>query len=90
MFDEQEFVAVCRKNDYESGNLKDGIFLVFRKEWENTHEFSTDTFDLLLASVKNNIIKLPQFPDNAVVIIKTLPYSRKSEFMEVPQGPIPN
>ena len=32
MFDEQEFMAVCRKSDYENGNIGDGIFLVYKNE----------------------------------------------------------
>lgn len=31
MFNEQEFVAVCRKTDYENNNIVDGIFLVYKK-----------------------------------------------------------
>ena len=34
MFDEREFVLVCRKSDYENNNIGDGVFLVFREEWE--------------------------------------------------------
>ena len=36
MFDEREFVLVCRKSDYENNNIGDGVFLVLRKEWEDT------------------------------------------------------
>ena len=27
MFDEQEFVLVCRRNDYENGTIGAGLFL---------------------------------------------------------------
>lgn len=53
MFDEREFVLVCRKSDYENNNIGDGVFLVFREEWEDTDDNSIKTFDLLLTSVEN-------------------------------------
>ncbi len=34
MFDEQEFVLVCRRNDYENGIIGVGLFLVSREEWK--------------------------------------------------------
>lgn len=40
MFDERDFVLVCRKSDYENGNIGDGVFLVGRKEWEDTDDYS--------------------------------------------------
>jgi len=40
MFDEQEFVLVCRRNDYENGIIGDGLFLVSREEWEDTDDYS--------------------------------------------------
>lgn len=40
MFDEQEFVLVCRKNDYENGIIGDGLFLVSREEWEDKITFN--------------------------------------------------
>ena len=84
MFNEQEFVAVCRKKDYENNNIGDGIFLVYKKEWEDTDDYSIKTFDLLLTSVKNNTIKLYPAPNNAVVIVQSLPYSRKEDYMILP------
>ncbi|MBO7231230.1 MAG: hypothetical protein J6V20_07485 [Bacteroidaceae bacterium] len=84
MFNEQEFVAVCRKTDYENNNIGDGIFLVYKKEWEDTDDYSIKTFDLLLTSVKNNTIKLYPAPNNAVVIVQSLPYSRKEDYMILP------
>ena len=47
MFDEQEFVLVCRRNDYENGIIGDGLFLVSREEWEDTDDYSIKTIDLL-------------------------------------------
>lgn len=65
MFDEQEFVLVCRRNDYENGIIGDGLFLVSREEWEDTDDYSIKTFDLLLTSVENNachsLFTLPNF-----------------------------
>ena len=52
MFDEREFVLVCRKSDYEKKNVGDGVFLVLREEWEDKDDDPTKTFDLLLTSVK--------------------------------------
>ena len=94
MFDEQEFVLVCRKNDYEngiigdglflvSGIIGDGLFLVSREEWEDTDDYSIKTFDLLLTAVENNVVKLYPAPNNAVVIFQTLPYSKKVDYIEV-------
>lgn len=83
MFDEQKFVLVCRKSDYENNNIGDGVFLVFREEWEDTDD--DKTFDLLLTSVENGTVKLFPAPNNAIVIVQELPYSRKSDYMEVPQ-----
>lgn len=85
MFDEQKFVLVCRKSDYENNNIGDGVFLVFREEWEDTDDDSIKTFDLLLTSVENGAVKLFPAPNNAVVIVKELPYSRKNDYMEVPK-----
>lgn len=85
MFDEQEFVAVCRKTDYENDNIGDGIFLVCKNEWEDTDDYSIKTFDLLLTSIEGNSIKLYPAPNNAVIIVQQLPYSRKSEYMEIPK-----
>lgn len=84
MFNEQEFVAVCRKTDYENNNIVDGIFLVYKKEWEDTDDYSIKTFDLLLTSIDGNTIKLYPAPNNAVIIVQQLPYSRKSQYMEMP------
>ena len=57
MFDEREFVLVCRKSDYENNNIGAGVFLVFREEWEDTDDNSIKTFDLLLTSVENETVK---------------------------------
>ena len=86
MFNEQEFVAVCRKTDYENNNIVDGIFLVYKKEWEDTDDYSIKTFDLLLTSIDGNTIKLYPAPNNAVIIVQQLPYSRKSQYMEMPKN----
>ena len=85
MFDEQEFVLVCRRNDYENENgiIGDCLFLVSREEWEDTDDYSIKTFDLLLTAVENNVVKLYPAPNNAVVIFQTLPYSRKVDYIEV-------
>ena len=85
MFDEREFLAVCRKNDYEKGYIGDGIFLVNKREWEDTDDYSIKTLDLLLTSVEGNTIKLYPAPNNAVIIVQQLPFSRKSEYMEIPK-----
>lgn len=81
MFNEQEFVAVCRKTDYENNNIGDDIFLVYRNEWEGREE----EIDLLLTKIENNTIKLYPAPNNGVVIVKSIPYSRKSEYIELPK-----
>lgn len=85
MFDEQKFVLVCRKSDYENNNIGDGVFLVLREEWEDTDDDFIKTFDLLLTSVENGTVKLFPAPNNAIVIVQELPYSRKSDYMEVPK-----
>ena len=84
MFNEQEFVAVCRKTDYENNNIGKDIFLVCRNEWEDIGEYSTEEIDLLLTKIENNTIELYPAPKNAVVIVKSIPYSRKSEYIELP------
>lgn len=81
MFNELEFVAVCRKTDYENNNIGDDIFLVYRNEWEGREE----EIDLLLTKIENNTIKLYPAPNNGVVIVKSIPYSRKSEYIELPK-----
>ena len=53
MFDEREFVLVCRKSDYENNNIGDGVFLVLRKEWEDTDNNPIKTFDLCKYQLKN-------------------------------------
>ena len=83
MFDEQELVLVCRRSDYENGKIGDGLFLVSREEWEDTDDYSIETFDLLLTAVENNVVKLYPALNNAVVIFQTLPYSRKVDYIEV-------
>lgn len=83
MFDEQEFVLVCRRSDYENGKIGDGLFLVSREEWEDTDDYSIETFDLLITAVENNVVKLYPALNNAVVIFQTLPYSRKVDYIEV-------
>lgn len=80
MFDEQEFVLVCRRNDYENGIIGDGLFLVSREEWEDTDDYSIKTFDLLLTAVENNVVKLFPALNN---VLQTLPYSRKVDYIEV-------
>lgn len=80
MFDEQEFVLVCRRNDYENGIIGDGLFLVSREKWEDTDDYSIKTFDLLLTAVENNVVKLFPAPNN---VLQTLPYSRKVDYIEV-------
>lgn len=100
-FDEQEFVLICRKKDYFAENLStDKLFLAFRDEWENgcnlreaddcedwAEHYQYKTFDLLLARVDKNVITLPDFIEcpGAVVITERLPFSQKSDFMEVPK-----
>ena len=81
IFNEQEFVAVCRKSDYENNCIGNDIFLVCRNEWENI----TEEIDLLLTKIENNTIKLYPAPNNGVVIVKSIPYSRKSEYIELPK-----
>ena len=99
-FDEQEFVLICRKKDYFAENLStDKLFLAFRDEWENgcdwdeaddceawEEHYQYKTFDLLLVGVEKNVIMLPNLIDcpDGVVIIERLPFSQKSDFMEVP------
>jgi hypothetical protein len=85
IFNEQEFVAVCRKTDYENNNIGDDIFLVYRNEWEDIGEYSTEEIELLLTKIENNTIELYPAPNNAVVIVKSIPYSRKSEYIELPK-----
>lgn len=85
MFDEQEFVLVCRRSDYENGKIGDSLFLVSREEWEDTDDDSIKTFDLLLTTVENGTVKLFPAPNNAVVIVQELPYSRKNDYMELPR-----
>ena len=85
MFDEHKFVLVCRKSDYENNNIGDGVFLVLKEEWEDTDDDSIKTFDLLLTSVENGIVKLFPAPNDAIVIVQELPYSRKNDYMEVPR-----
>lgn len=80
MFDEQAFVLVCRRNDYENGTIGDSLFLVSREEWEDTDDYSIKTFDLLLTAVENNVVKLFPAPNN---VLQTLPYSRKVDYIEV-------
>lgn len=84
MFSMQEFVAICRKTDYENNDIGDDIFLVYRNEWEDIDEYSTEEIDLLLTKIENNTIKLYPAPNNGVVIVKSIPYSRKSEYIELP------
>ena len=83
MFDEQELVLVWRRSDYENGKIGDGLFLVSREEWEDTDDYSIETFDLLITAVENNVVKLYPALNNAVVIFQTLPYSRKVDYIEV-------
>ena len=83
MFAEQELVLVCRRSDYENGKIGDGLFLVSREEWEDTDDYSIETFDLLITAVENNVVKLYPALNNAVVIFQTLPYSRKVDYIEV-------
>lgn len=85
IFDEREFVLVCRKSDYENNNIGDDVFLVLREEWEDADDESAKTFDLLLTSVENGTVKLFPAPNNAVVIVQELPYSRMIDCMEVPR-----
>lgn len=80
MFDEQAFVLVCRRNDYENGTIGDSLFLVSREEWGDTDDYSIKTFDLLLTAVENNVVKLFPAPNN---VLQTLPYSRKVDYIEV-------
>lgn len=100
-FDEQEFVLICRKIDYFADSLStDKLFLAFRDEWENgcdwgdsddceawEEHYQYKTFDLLLVGVEKNVIMLPNLIDcpDGVVIIERLPFSQKSDFMEVPK-----
>lgn len=84
MFDEQKFILVCRRSDYENDNIGDGLFLVDRKKWQDTDEYSIKTFDLLMTSVKNDRVELYPDPNNAAIIHQTLPYSRKIDYIEVP------
>ena len=100
-FDEQEFVLICRKKDYIAENLStDKLFLASRDEWENgcnlgetddcedwAEHYQFKTIDLLLARVDKNVITLPDFIEcpGAVVITERLPFSQKSDFMEVPK-----
>ena len=83
MFDEREFILVCRKSDYESGNIGDGVFLVYRNEWEDADDFSLKKFKLLLTSVERGVVKLYLTQDNETVVFQSLPYSRRSEYIPV-------
>lgn len=100
-FDEQEFVLVCRKDDYGKGCLtEDSVFLVSRNEWENGCDWGNledcecwedyypyKTFDLLLVRTNKNVVSLPNFRvcPNAVCILERLPFSSKIDYMVVPK-----
>lgn len=98
LVDDQEFVAVCKKCDYATCNSEKDIFIVYKDEWEYTEKYQErislyekddneeDTFDLLLASVKNNTIDLYPTPMNGVVIMHQLPISNKSEYTVIPNN----
>ena len=83
MFDKQEFVLVCREKIYENKNISDELFLVFKDEWEYNDSNSNQTFDLLLTLVENNIVRLYPAPDDAVIIVQQVPYSKKSDYKEI-------
>ena len=84
MFDEREFVLVCRKSDYENDIIGNGLFLVCREEWEDTTDYySIKTFNLLLTAVENKTVKLFPDPDDAVVVLQTLPYARRDDYIEI-------
>ena len=85
LFDEQEFVIVCRKTEEPNNIAEKELFLVSKGEWEDIDNDPTKTFDLLLTSIENNSIKLYPAPNNAVIIFKSLPYSEKSNYMEIPR-----
>lgn len=38
-----------------------------------------------IGQIMNNICKPPPAPNNAVVIVKSLPYSEKYNYMEIPR-----
>ncbi|MFR9496329.1 MAG: hypothetical protein SNG81_08155 [Rikenellaceae bacterium] len=80
-YDTREFVLVCRKSDLEQNNVKDGLFLVCKWEWEECNE-PIKQFDLLLTKIEKNTVKLYPAPGNAIVIVQSVPYVRRCEYVE--------
>lgn len=78
-YDQNEFVLVCRKKNWEKGAVGGDMFLVYRREWEE----NVETFDLLLTLIRDNVLELYLVEDEAIVIVSQLPSSAKSDFILV-------
>jgi hypothetical protein len=78
-YDQNEFVLVCRKSDWEKGTVGEDMFLVYRSEWEE----DLCTFDLLLTVIKNDVLDLYTLEGEAIVIVSQLPSSEKSNYILV-------
>ena len=79
-FDASQFVLVCHKDSGKYSFTEDITFLVRKYEWINSID---GEIELLAVKIEGNIICLYPAPNNAILISKVIPYSSKTDYIEI-------
>ena len=79
-FDASLFILVCHKDNTQNTLTEDTIFLVRKYEWINSID---GEIELLAVKIEGNIICLYPAPNNAILISKVIPYSSKTDYIEI-------
>ena len=75
-------VLVVRKSDYQNNNIGDGNFLVPKDEWL-CEDDGLKSFHLFLTKLDGNIVSLFLTSEGHPVILRELPLSRRSDYIEI-------
>lgn len=75
-------VLVVRKFDYQNDNIGDGYFVVPKDEWL-CEDDGLKSFHLFLTKFYGNKVSLFLTSEGHPVILRELPLSRRSDYIEI-------
>ena len=75
-------VLVVRKSDYQNNNIGDGYFVVPKDEWLSEDD-GLKSFHLFLIKLDGNRVSLFLTSEGHPVILRALPLSRRSDYIEI-------
>lgn len=82
MYNTNVDVLVVRKSDYQNNNIGDGYFLVPIEEW-TCEDDGLKSFHLFLTKLDGNRVSLFLTSEGHPVILRELPLSRRSDYIEI-------